>query len=146
MTLDSDGLRLVWERMVAYVAGQLSSHQQNVPVATTTTVGTVKPDGTTITIDADGTISGADTVPIATTSAAGKVIPDGTTIMVDGSGIISTADYGTLIGDLTRRVEELEEALAREVMTYDDGTLIVNSTYDDGTLVTNQGYDDGTLF
>lgn len=61
----------------------------NVDIATTTTVGTVKPDGTSITIDQDGTIHGADTVPIATTSVAGKVKPDGTTIEVDANGGIN---------------------------------------------------------
>ncbi len=113
-----------------------------VSAATESAMGVVSVDTTNGLTISDGRLG----TRLASVAKAGTVRPDGTTIMVDDSGIISTNDYGTLISDLARRVEELEEALAREVMTYDNGTLIVNSTYDDGTLVTNQGYDDGTLF
>lgn len=60
-------------------------------IATTSAVGRVKPDGTTITVDNDGTIHGADSTPIATTSVAGKVKPDGSTITVDANGTITAA-------------------------------------------------------
>ena len=82
-----------------------------VAIATTTTVGVVKPDGTTIGIDANGTLSvggsgggglvTADGVTIlnnngtlsaatATTSAKGIVQPDGSTITIS-NGVISAA-------------------------------------------------------
>lgn len=61
-----------------------------VPIATTTTAGKVKPDGTTITIDADGTIHGSANVDIATTSKAGIVKPDGTTITIQNDGTIAS--------------------------------------------------------
>lgn len=62
-----------------------------VDVATTSGLGTVRPDGTTITIDQDGTIHGADATQVATTSNAGKVKPDGTTITIDQDGTIHGA-------------------------------------------------------
>lgn len=61
--------------------------------ATTTTPGIVKPDGTSITVDSDGTISavgGGSDVPIATPEIAGKVKPDGTTITITEDGTISS--------------------------------------------------------
>ena len=64
----------------------------DVPIATTSTPGKVKPDGTTITVDSSGKIASVDQTPIATTSTAGKVKPDGTTITVNSSGTISSVD------------------------------------------------------
>lgn len=60
----------------------------DVVVATTTKAGMVKPDGTSIKIAADGTISVA-VVKVATTTVAGTVIPDGSTITVTTTGKIS---------------------------------------------------------
>ena len=59
-----------------------------VSIATTSTVGIVKPDGDSITVDADGTIHGASKVPVATTEAVGTVKPDGDTITIDEDGTI----------------------------------------------------------
>ena len=70
------------------------------PVASTTTLGGVKPDETTTTVDEDGTIHAHDTTPIATTTTVGSVKPDGTTITVDSNGVI-TADIPTKISELT---------------------------------------------
>jgi hypothetical protein len=63
----------------------------DLPIATTAEVGTVKPDGTTITVDQDGTIHGASsyTLPTATTSRLGGVKVDGTSIVADANGVIS---------------------------------------------------------
>jgi hypothetical protein len=58
--------------------------------ATTDRTGIVKPDGTSITVDRDGTIHGAAAV-IATTQRAGIVKPDGTSITVEGDGTIHSA-------------------------------------------------------
>lgn len=60
-------------------------------VATTRKAGVVKPDGTTITVEEDGTIHGAQNVPIATTQQAGIVKPDGTSVTVDQDGTIHGA-------------------------------------------------------
>ena len=70
------------------------------PVASTTTLGGVKPDGTTTTVDEDGTIHAHDTTPIATTTTVGSVKPDGTTITIDNKGVI-TANIPTKTSDLT---------------------------------------------
>lgn len=106
-------------------------------LATTSQPGTVRPDGTTITIDEDGTIRGGDAVPVATTSVAGKVRPDGMTIFVSG-GVISTRDYGRSIEALARRIAALEEALGIEggtVATVSGRTLSLSgATVSDRTL------------
>ena len=62
-----------------------------VPLATTGVAGKVKPDGTTILIDANGVISAAVPVSIATVQNAGIVKPDGDTILIDANGTISAA-------------------------------------------------------
>ena len=65
------------------------------PVATKETLGGIKPDGTTITIDEDGTIHGANTyeLPTATTEVLGGVKVDGDTIKIN-DGIISADVIG----------------------------------------------------
>jgi len=73
-----------------------------VPTATSSTAGKVKPDGTTITVDADGTIHGTAQyeLPTATESAIGGVKPDGTTITVDADGTIhGSAQVDVATGD-----------------------------------------------
>ena len=63
------------------------------PTATTSVLGGVKPDGTTITITAGGVITasagGSYTLPTATTSVLGGVKPDGTTITITAGGVIT---------------------------------------------------------
>ena len=64
------------------------------PTATTSTLGGVIVDGTSITIN-NGVISGSNqyTLPIATTSVIGGVRPDGTTITINPTtGVISGAN------------------------------------------------------
>ena len=64
------------------------------PTATTSVLGGIKIDGTTITIDGSGVISSASayTLPTATTSTLGGVRIDGTTITIS-SGIISSGQF-----------------------------------------------------
>jgi hypothetical protein len=71
--------------------GVISAQQYILPTATTTILGGVKIDGTSITIDGNGVISGASTysLPIATDIILGGVIVDNVTITVDGAGVIS---------------------------------------------------------
>ena len=70
----------------------------DLPVATTSDAGVVIADGTTITVDSDGTLHGANTytLPPATTSTLGGVIPDGSTITVDSDGTIHGSSSYTL--------------------------------------------------
>jgi len=70
----------------------------SLPTATTSVLGGVKVDGTSITIN-NGVISGSNqySLPIATTSVIGGVRPDGTTITINPTtGIISGANTYTL--------------------------------------------------
>lgn len=63
-----------------------------VGIATLTNTGIVRPDGASIKIIADGTIS----VPTATDSALGLVKPDGTTVTIDANGALSAQAAGAL--------------------------------------------------
>lgn len=68
----------------------LDSGGANVPLATTAVAGIIKPDGTTITVKADGTASAV--IPDPATAAVGTlgvVKPDGTTITILADGTIS---------------------------------------------------------
>jgi len=70
----------------------------SLPTATTSVLGGVKVDGTSITIN-NGVISGSNqySLPIATTSVIGGVRPDGTTITINpATGVISGANTYTL--------------------------------------------------
>ena len=64
----------------------------SLPTATTTVLGGVKVDGSTITINGSGVISSASayTLPTATTTLLGGVKVDGSTITINGSGVISS--------------------------------------------------------
>lgn len=61
----------------------------SVPIATTSTFGLVKPDGTTVDVT-----SGVVSVPTATTSLLGLVKPDGSSITISG-GVISSTGGGS---------------------------------------------------
>ena len=67
----------------------------SLPTSTTTVLGGVKIDGSTITINDSGVISAAIgsvyTLPTATTTVLGGVKIDGSTITINGSGVISSA-------------------------------------------------------
>jgi plastocyanin len=70
------------------------------PTATTTVLGGVKVDGSTITINGSGVISSTGgsvyTLPTATTTVLGGVKIDGSTITINGSGVISSASAYSL--------------------------------------------------
>lgn len=72
-----------------------ANEQYVLPVATLTTLGGVKPDGTTITINEDGVISGASTynLPTASEATLGGVKIDGDTIKIN-DGVISADVIG----------------------------------------------------
>ena len=66
------------------------------PTASTTVLGGVKIDGTSVTINGSGVISASTSysLPTATTSVLGGVKIDGSTITISGSGVIN-ANYTT---------------------------------------------------
>ena len=73
------------------------------PVASTSVLGSVKVDGTSITIN-NGVISAADittSLPIATTSVLGVVKVDGSTITISNDGVISSSGGGGGVGGLS---------------------------------------------
>lgn len=80
---NTDG-KLVWNNVIV-------GSDYELPVATTSQLGGIKVDGTTITADSDGTIHGANTytLPIATTIVLGGVKPDGVTIVANSEGVIT---------------------------------------------------------
>ena len=58
--------------------------------ATSTTLGVVKPDNDTITIDSNGVLTATAKMPgVATTTNVGVVKPDGSTITVDSNGTLT---------------------------------------------------------
>lgn len=73
------------------------------PVATDSTLGGVKVDGTTITVDSDGTIHGSSSyeLPIASNTTLGGVKVDGTSITINSDGVISSAAQGLDFNALT---------------------------------------------
>lgn len=80
-------------------------------IATVGTLGTVKPDGDTITIDGDGTIHGKVTdpyvLPVASEDVLGGVKVDGKTIVIDENGVISaTSTGGVKVSSLTNSIVE----------------------------------------
>ena len=66
-----------------------------VEIATTEEAGKVKPDGTSIKITEDGTIS-VDKINVATVEEAGIVKPDGATIRITEDGTISSLGTGPI--------------------------------------------------
>ena len=94
-------------------------------------VGGVKPDGTTITMTSDGTIS-ASAPPTATTSTLGLVKPDGTSITI-ADGIIS-ATQPTKTSELTNDsgfiTNEYHDPAKQNVLVAGDNITIA----DDGTI------------
>lgn len=73
------------------------------PVATDSTLGGVKVDGTTITVDSNGTIHGSSSyeLPIASNTTLGGVKVDGTSITINSDGVISSASQGLDFNALT---------------------------------------------
>ena len=123
-------------------------------VATELYVGMVKPDGTSITIDPDGTIHGTEQTQIATTVTAGKVIPDGTTITVDQDGVIrgvaQTPEATTVLsgkvkydGNTIKMNEAGQlyvdiEVVAAAIQAYSSGTYVNGGMLvSDGATVSN---------
>ena len=80
-------------------SGDISSSSTAIPVATTTTIGGVKVDGTSITINGSGVISGASTYTLpatTTTTLGGVIIPVvGTSGITNTSGTIGLATSST---------------------------------------------------
>lgn len=148
----------------------------SIKIADSGHVGVVKPDGSTITIDPDGTLHGAATPPAgvlsvtasapvassgganpnitiakATTAAVGVVKPDGTTITIDANGTISaiaapsgvtavtatsplastggtTPNLSVSLGSTLAVLSGAIEMARRFTVSFTTGTLAINAT------------------
>lgn len=92
---DSDG-KLTWDSIIV-------GSDYTLPMATDSTLGGVKVDGTTITIDSDGIIHGSSSyeLPTASNTTLGGVKVDGTSITISSDGVISSAAQGLDFAALT---------------------------------------------
>lgn len=81
-----------------YTPPDLQNYLTSVPVATASTVGTVKP-GTGCSVTVDGTLNiaaGGYSLPAATTTELGGVKVDGTSITIDANDVISSSGGSTV--------------------------------------------------
>lgn len=125
-------------------------------VATTESTGVVKPDGTTISVDEDGTLHGANTyeLPKATIEVLGGIKPDGKTTFVNEDGILSSRGGATITPKPTVN-PQIKNDDKKVVITWEDptNTVIEGSTFSTwaGTklVMKESGYptspDDGTV-
>lgn len=107
-------------------------------VATTESTGIVKPDGVTITVDADGTLHGANTyeLPKATTEVLGGIKPDGKTTFVNEEGVLSAKGGGATITPKPTVNPQIKNDDKKVVITWEDPT---NTVIDGSTLSTWAG-------
>lgn len=90
-------------------AYDLANDKYTAAVATTSVAGLVKPDGSTITVDANGVISasGSAQVDVATSNTFGIVKPDNNSINVNAGIISVNSDYVVdIVGDTSLLVSE----------------------------------------
>ena len=105
-------------------------------VATTSTAGIVKPDGTTITIDGDGTLHGATSynLPTASTTVLGGIkVGDGLSITDDG--VLSATGGG---GTSLENIKDIPNGI--QIMGFEDvpPTGILNRGYFQFTSTTSE--------
>ena len=87
-----DGTEEDFEQLLA----NLGQGSYTLPTASETTLGGVKVDNNTITVDSEGVISSKQyTLPTASDTELGGVKVDGTTITIDDNGVISSNNTGS---------------------------------------------------
>lgn len=111
----------------------------NLEIATMEQLGIVKPDGSTITIDEDGTIHGATTyvLPIATTTVLGGIKVDGTTITVNSEGVITCINDSSIPNWVANTVYTIGTLVVNGTVIYQCKTEHTSGTTFDGTEKTN---------
>ena len=100
--------------------------------ASSTEIGGVKPDGTTTTVDTDGTIHANYTLPTASTDTLGGVKVDGTSITI-ADGVISstkptktselTNDSGFITNEYHDTTKQNKLVAGNNITISDDGTI-----------------------
>lgn len=104
----------------------LDSGGASIPLATTAIAGIIKPDGTTITVKADGTASAVVPDPeVATAEKVGVVKPDGTTVIIKPDGTLSAKQKDATVA-----------TSAEAGIVKPDGTTI--TVQEDGTITAKQ--------
>lgn len=109
----------------------------NVPIATIGVAGKVKPDGKSIKVDTDGTIS-VDTVEVATNDVAGTVKPDNSTISVDSEGTISVKEVPATLLSGTVSLSNLPQGALERVVTVENESArfaLTTQTVQQGDIV-----------
>lgn len=105
----------------------LNSGGANVPIATTSKAGIVKPDGTTITVKTDGTVSAVVYDPaVATKDKVGVVKPDGTTVTIKEDGTISAKQSEVPVA--TTSVAGIVKPDGSSITVQEDGTIAAKAT------------------
>ena len=115
----------------------------SVPTATTTVAGIVKPDGVSILVKADGTISAKLPDPtVAEVGTLGVVKPDGTTITIKADGTISAKQKdATIATDTTPGIVKPD---GTTVTVDEDGTITAKQPGVATTAKTGLVMPDGT--
>ena len=115
----------------------------SVPIATTAVAGIVKPDGTSILVKADGTISAKLPDPtVAAVGTLGVVKPDGTTITIKADGTISAKQKdATIATDTTPGIVKPD---GTTVTVDEDGTITAKQPGVATTAKTGLVMPDGT--
>jgi len=112
--------------------------------ATDTTLGGVKVDGTTITIDGSGVISSAGNyLPVATTTTLGGVKVDGTTITVSNFGVISSTGGGSYTLPVASTTN-LGGVIADGTTITIDGSGVISSSGSIGVVTLSRATKTGT--
>ena len=107
---------------VCTVKALLDGGAISVPIATTTTPGIIKPDGTTLMVKTDGTASAVIPDPtVAAVGTLGVVKPDGTTVTIKADGTISAKQ--TTIPTATAAVAGIVKPDGTTVTIAADGTI-----------------------
>ena len=113
--------------------------------ATANTLGVVKPDNDTITIDSNGVLTATAQMPgVATTTNVGVVKPDGTTITVDGDGTLTWV--GKTIAPVTGEIKWFASSTVPDGYLVCNGAEINRETYADlfAIIGTTFGSGDGS--
>lgn len=125
----------------------MQSFAPELPIASTETLGGVKVDGTTITADENGVISGASTyvLPTASTTQLGGVKVDGDTVNIDANGVISTSPSAQADWDETDSTDPAYIVNKPFGYVAGDVTIIEQASYG-GSSVTYEGTINSTRY
>jgi len=138
----TDGDSNQWVQPIVPAGAGGSSSNYTLPIASTTALGGVKIDGSTITIN-NGVISSASaySLPIASTTILGGVKVDGTSVTIDPQGVISSVSVTPSSNSFsTISVSGQSDVVAdsaTDILTFVAGTgitLTTNATNDSLTI------------